>query len=236
MVRIFTLSLLCSISLACASTPANLTSSEGTLDRFNRSNRGFNFWILDHVLEPMGRGYNLIMPKWGQARIRGVVDNLQRPRDTINSALQLKWKRAGNHLGSFVINSTVGLAGMFNISERFLTVESPETTGETFGHYGVPAGNYLILPLYGETSPRSLLGAVGDAVMNPVFWIPGSTGVIAGASVRGAESFSLLAGQMPKACASESEWEAYEERLEERTSYPESKELYFENLRFDVED
>ncbi len=213
-----------------------MPDDDSGLDSFNRANRSFNFWMLDHVFEPVSRGYNFAMPKWGQARVSNLLENLQRPRDFVNSVLQFKLPRAGRHLGAFVVNSTVGIAGMFNVADHFIDVESPETTGETLGVYGIPPGPYLILPFYGETSPRGLVGAVGDAALNPLFWIPGSAGVYASAGARGLDGINLLAGRMPPPCSSDSEWDAYYQLLRDRTPYPDGKRLYFENLQLDVED
>jgi phospholipid-binding lipoprotein MlaA len=224
---------LCALLLAA---PAAAEDGEGALDGFNRANRRFNFWLLDHVFEPVSRGYNFVMPKWGQERVHNLLENLERPRDFVNSLLQGKPARAGRHLGAFLVDSTVGLAGMFTVSERLLTLESPETFGETLGAWGLPPGAYLILPVYGDTCPRCLVGAAGDAVLYPLFWIPGSAGTWASLGARTLEGMNLLAQQMPPRGASEQEWAAYRGRLESRTPYPEAKSLFFENLAFDVED
>ncbi len=184
----------------------------------------------------MARGYNWVMPKWGQERVRNVLQNLERPRDAVNSLLQAKPVRAGRHVASFAVDSTLGLAGAFTVSERFIQLESPETTGETLGVYGLPPGPYLVLPLYGETSPRSLVGAVGDAVLNPLFWIPGYAGTAAGTGGTLLQQLNLLARQMPLPWAEDREWRRYEQLISDRPPYRESKQLYFENLELDVED
>lgn len=225
--------LLCAL---LAATPAAGADDEGALDGFNRANRRFNFWLLDHVFEPVSRGYNFVMPKWGQKRVRNLLENLERPRDFVNSLLQGKPARAGRHLGAFLLNSSVGLAGMFTVSDAVLAIESPETFGETLGVWGLPPGAYLILPVYGDTCPRCLVGAAGDAVLYPLFWIPGAAATWAGLGARTLEGVNLLAQQMPRPCGSEQEWAAYRGRLESRTPYPEAKVLFFDNLAFDVED
>lgn len=221
------------------SGPAPAAGADGDgswLDRVNRANRTFNFWMLDHVFDPVARGYNWVMPKWGQERVRNVLQNLERPRDTVNSLLQAKFGRAGRHAASFVVDSTAGVAGAFLVAEHFVQIASPETTGETLGVYGLPSGAYLVLPLYGETSPRSLTGAVFDAALNPLFWIPGDAGTAATAGANLLQQINLLARQMPKPWADEAEWRVYEQRIADRPPYTEAKRLYFENLELDVAD
>jgi phospholipid-binding lipoprotein MlaA len=176
------------------------------------------------------------MPKWGQQRIQNFFENLERPRDFVNSLLQGKGRRAGNHLAAFLVNSTAGVGGLFVLSDRFIAIEPPETTNETLGVYGVPPGPYLVLPFYGESCPRCLLGSAGDAVLYPLFWIPGSTGLYVGLGARGLNAVNLVAKQMPSPFASDSEWEAYHERLHDRHDYREAKRLFFENQELDVAD
>ena len=216
--------------------PPDAGADDAWLDGANRASREFNFWMFDHVLEPASRGYNYVMPKWGQQRIQNFFENLERPRDVINSLLQGKGRRAGNHLAAFLVNTTAGLAGLFVISDHFIAIEPPETTNETLGVYGIPPGPYLVIPLYGESCPRCLLGSLGDTAMYPIFWIPGQAGMYAGIGARGLNAVNLVAKQMPSPFADDSEWDAYHERLHDRHAYEEAKRLFFENQALDVED
>jgi len=212
-------------------------SDDSWLDSLNRGSREFNFWMFDHVLEPASRGYNYVVPKWGQQRIQNFFENLERPRDVVNSLLQGKGRRAGNHLAAFLVNTTAGVAGFFVLSDRFIDIEPPETTNETRGVYGIPPGPYLVVPLYGETCPRCALGSLGDSALYPLFWIPGQAGMYAGIGARGLNAVNLVAKQMPSAYSgSESEWQAYRERLHDRHGYAEAKRLFFENQELDIED
>ena len=101
--------------------------------------------------------------------------NLEGPRDVLNSLAQAKGRRAGVHTGRFAVNTTVGVVGLFDVAERwFAWTASPETLSETLGVWGTPTGTYLILPVVGEFCTRSLVGWVGDGVLNPLGWIPGA--------------------------------------------------------------
>jgi phospholipid-binding lipoprotein MlaA len=232
------LALLALVLAAASPAPAAGPSreEEGPLDGFNRVMGEFNWWVLQHVLEPAARGYNWIVPKPAQHVLGNAIANLQRPRDFANSVLQGKGTRAGTHMTSFVLNTTLGLGGLFYVSDHFLPDDSPETFNETLGVWGLPTGPYLVLPVLGGTSPRGLVGTGADTVMNPLFWIPGAAGTLAGASSRTVGGLNTLATLMPVAWASESEWQAFEQVFSERTAYPVEKQLYFENQILDVED
>lgn len=225
--------------LGCA-TPDPPPENENALDRFNRGSDEFNDWMLQNVLVPVTKGYNFIVPKLAQRGIENVILNLQRPRDIVNSLLQLKFERAGRHLAHLILNTGWGFGGILYVSHRALDDDSPETFNETLGHWGVPPGPFLILPLvvppFIDTSPRKLVGTGVDLVLNPLFWIPGTTGTIVSASTTAVGGLNTLASLMPGPFASEAEWAAFEELITERVPYPERRELFFENQRLDVED
>jgi phospholipid-binding lipoprotein MlaA len=77
---------------------------------------------------------------------------------------------AGSTLIRFSINSTVGLAGIFDVATGLGIKHSREDFGQTLGVYGVGSGPYIFLPILGPGNPRDLLGRAGDAVINPVYW------------------------------------------------------------------
>jgi ABC-type transporter lipoprotein component MlaA len=221
-------------------SPSLAQQQEGRLDRFNRGSARFNHWMLQHAVKPLAKGYNLVVPKLAQEAISNILLNLERPRDIANSLLQGKPRRAGRHLAIFLLNSTFGAGGIFYVSHRVLDDDSPETFNETLGTWGLPPGPYLVLPLVvpplAETSPRRLLGTLADVPLNPLFWIPGTSGTIASASASATGGLNAIASLMPVPWASDSEWEAFETFFGERTPYPDQKRLFFENQHFDVED
>jgi ABC-type transporter lipoprotein component MlaA len=204
----------------------------GAREGFNSANRSFNFWMLDHLFEPVARGYNFIMPKWGQAGLRNALENLARPRDVVQSLLQGKVGRAGAHLGALVIDSTLGVGGLMRPSERWLAIEAPETMNETLGVYGIPDGPYLVLPLIGETCPRCLVGRAVDTALYPLGLLDGVP--------HGVETpigqVNFLARQMPKPGAPKEDWDRYEMILRERPTDQEAEQLFQENLEADVAD
>lgn len=212
------------------------SADEGWLDRVNRADFRLNDWLLDHVLVPVARGYGWVMPRWGQRRIENLMINLDRPRDVVNSLLQLKLLRASSHLGSLVVDSTLGVGGMFSIAERWIPPESPETTNETLGVYHVPMGAYLVLPFFGESCPRCIVGMIGDSLLDPLFWVPVPAVGFASAGEGLLRGTNTLATLMPGRGADESEWNAFEQRIHERPGYQEGKRIFRENQELDISD
>lgn len=224
------------LSLSAAAAAAE----ENTLDGFNRASGDFNHWMMQNAVTPVAKGYNFIIPKFLQARIEDVVLNLQRPRDIVNSLLQGKAERAGRHTAHLLLNTLFGFGGLFYVSHRALDDDSPETFNETLGVWGLPPGPYVQLPLvvppFSAASPRTLTGAAVDVLMNPLFWIPGLTGTIVSGSTTVGGALNTLATLMPPPWGSDSEWQAFDELISERTPYPERKALFYENQMLDVED
>src|SRR5687767_15461578 len=85
-----------------------------------------------------------------RSRVVDFMSNTEEPRDVINSMLQWKPRRAGIHMGRFLLNSTAGIGGFYDVSTRNLGfVAPPETVDETFGVWRIPPGPYFILPVVG---------------------------------------------------------------------------------------
>lgn len=131
-------------------------------------NDKFYFW----ALKPVASVYGFIVPEWGRTRVRNVFDNIQAPVRLINALLQLKMHKVGAEFASFVLNSTVGIAGLFDIASRHPELKtSKEDLGQTFGSYGLGEGFYLVLPFLGPSSLRDAAGTVGDNFLNPIAYI-----------------------------------------------------------------
>ena len=199
-------------------------------DGFNQANLRFNQWFLSSVLEPVARGYNFVMPKWGQRRVVAFMGNLEGPRDIVNSALQAKGRRAGVHTGRFVVNTTVGVVGFFDVAGRYLEwTADPETFDETLGVWHLPPGHYLILPILGDFCTRSLVGWIGDGLLNPLGYIPGAPYLAPTAGAYLLRNVNLLAQGMPGHGAEEGEWEAYRQSRFEFQPYPTGRELFYKD-------
>jgi phospholipid-binding lipoprotein MlaA len=199
-------------------------------DGFNQANLRFNQWFLSRVLEPVARGYNFVMPKWGQRRVVSFMDNLEGPRDIVNSLAQAKARRAGVHTGRFVVNTTAGVVGLFDVAGRWLDwTAEPETFDETLGVWRLPPGHYLILPVLGQYCTRSLVGWVADGLLNPLGYIPGAPLLAPTAGAYVLRNVNLLAQGMPARGAPEGEWEAYRQSRFAFDPYPVGRELFYKD-------
>jgi len=144
------------------------------------------FWVND-VLEavlirPAARLYQAALPDPVQTGVRNVLTNLRAPLDFTNQALQGDWEQAGIVLRRFVLNSTLGLAGLIDVAERQhgLAYEY-ESFDQTLAVWGVPEGPYLVLPLLGPSSLRDGPARLAEGLADPVTLY---------AEARGADTFT----------------------------------------------
>jgi phospholipid-binding lipoprotein MlaA len=127
---------------------------------------GFNrkiFWFNDHldiyVLEPVGRGWNWILPDPVQRAVRRSLLNFREPWVMVNDVLQGKIVEGGNDLARFLTNTTVGVGGLLDPASRFLGLEpNDEDFGQTLGVWGLGPGPYLVMPLIGSLNIRDGVG------------------------------------------------------------------------------
>lgn len=131
----------------------------------------FNRQVDRFVLKPVAKGYNFIMPDLVQVGISNIFYNLRFAPRFFNNVFQGKVKGAGIEVGRFVINSTVGVAGFFDIAKQVDLVTPEEDLGQTLGFYGVKPGPYLILPFLQPFTVRDFIGYVGDIFLNPINWL-----------------------------------------------------------------
>jgi phospholipid-binding lipoprotein MlaA len=194
------------------------------LDGYNRGMLSFNRWMLRWVFEPVARGYNVVIPKWGQRRVTSFFANIDGPRDIVNSVLQWKLRRARTHTGRLLMNTTVGVVGLFDVAGAWLSWEArPETLDETLGVWGLPLGPYLVVPILGDSSPRALFGYVGDGFLNPISYFAFPWAGIGAYTLR---AENLLAAQMPSPWESRAEWDRYRRSRFEYPAYEIGREQF----------
>lgn len=130
-------------------------------------NRQLDRW----VLKPVAKGYNFIVPNVVQVGVSNFFYNIRVTPRFMNNLFQGKFKGAGIEAGRFLINTTAGVGGFFDVAQHFHLTTPEEDTGQTLGFYGVNPGPYLMVPLLGPYTVRDLAGYVGDIALNPVFWL-----------------------------------------------------------------
>jgi len=139
---------------------------------FNEKVFSFNYKVDRFVLKPVAKVYNEIVLDGEKQAIRNAYENIAMPKRFINSLVQGKFKGAGLELSRFVINSTLGVGGLADVAKyQFHLESSDENAAQTFGHYGVGPGPYLILPFMSPLTVRDAVGYVFDVALDPISYV-----------------------------------------------------------------
>ncbi len=154
----------------CATTggPSSGHEVSDPIEPVNRAVFGFNMFVDRWVLEPVARAYRFVTPEVARRSVANFLANLRSPVILANDALQGERERAGITLGRFMINTTMGVGGLFDPATPLGYPRHEEDLGQTLGVWGVPSGPYLMLPLLGPSNGRDTVGRVGDYFINPL--------------------------------------------------------------------
>jgi phospholipid-binding lipoprotein MlaA len=131
-------------------------------------NDKFYFWLL----KPVSQGYSAVVPEDMRISVSNFFYNITTPIRFVSSLLQLKMKSAGNELLRFAVNTTFGVGGLGDFAKDKMDIKRhDEDLGQTFGHYGIGHGFYIVWPVLGPSSLRDTIGLVGDLFLNPVNYV-----------------------------------------------------------------
>ena len=141
-------------------------SAEECFEKTSRAIFKFNMALDDVVLEPLAKGYNkLPVPiKTGTSNFTSNIGTLL---SIPNNVLQGNFKQLGHSVGSFAINTTVGVLGILNPAEKLGLNPHKEDVGQTLGSYGIGPGCYFVLPILGPTTARDSIGMFADTFVDP---------------------------------------------------------------------
>lgn len=156
------LSLTLGLLAGCRSTLPDGSPNPDPWEGFNRKVFAFNDTVDRWVLVPLAKGWHFVLPDAAETSVENVFQNLLWPISFVSNVLQAKFKDAGTETARFVINSTVGLLGLFDPAAAWGIEPRREDLGEAFGAWGIPPGPYLVLPLLGPSSPRDAVGNLAD--------------------------------------------------------------------------
>jgi len=163
---------------------------EDPLESSNRvvfsGNQNFDRYVID----PISRAYAFVVPDVARRAIRRVFVNLNSPAVFVNDLLQLAPRRASVTGARFVINTTVGVVGLWDAAERFGLEGHHTDFGITLAKYGVDSGPYLVMPLVGPTTARDAFGDLVDILLLPQTWFLGPTTWVF-AAYQGGDGFTL---------------------------------------------
>ncbi|TPG51889.1 VacJ family lipoprotein [Roseomonas nepalensis] len=138
---------------------------------FNRAMYDVHQAIDTAVLRPVAVAYRAVVPPPVRTGVSNVLSNLRSPVILMNDALQGETERFGITLGRFMINSTLGVGGIFDVASRFGLVPHTEDFGQTFAVAGVEEGPYLFIPILGPSNPRDLVGFAAGIAADPFNWL-----------------------------------------------------------------
>lgn len=176
----------CSFSVA-----ADQASDADPYQNINQKIFSFNKSLDDYIARPLAKFYVAVTPDFVERGISNVFGNLKEVTNVFNDVLQGKFSQALNDAGRFGVNSTLGVAGLFDVASLLSLKKSEgEDFGQTLGYWGVPEGPYLMLPLIGPSTLRGAPSKVVDRITDPLDYLSHNTDRII---VRGTKLVSMRA-------------------------------------------
>jgi phospholipid-binding lipoprotein MlaA len=157
--RLFLIAAVVAISTATATSGAR--AGTDYLETVNRQVFAFNQAFYSIVLDPLSLAYDKSVPQPLKRGISNFLANIREPLTVISSGLQGEFYNAGDATTRFAINSTIGVAGIFDIATEWRIFSRPEDLGQVLCHYEMPEGPFLVLPFFGPATSRDTLGIVG---------------------------------------------------------------------------
>ena len=156
----------------CSVTPVQFPEPTDPWESTNRSIMEFNDDFDESAFKPIARTYQKITPDIVDVGISNFFGNLYEVSTTVNGALQGKPKQSIMDASRFIVNSSIGILGIFDVAKHIYLPKHDEDFGQTLAVWGVPKGNYVVLPFYGPSSVRAIVGRVGDMALHPFTYTP----------------------------------------------------------------
>jgi phospholipid-binding lipoprotein MlaA len=157
----------------CASAPATKADPRDPWERFNFNRSAFKFNdALDRAIaKPVAKAYVKVTPRALRTGVSNVLSNLSTVPTIINDTLQGKMRQAGRDSARFLLNSTIGIAGLLDPATDAGLENNDEDFGQTLGKWGVKPGPYLMLPFLGPSTVRDSFARVVDQFTYPVNYL-----------------------------------------------------------------
>ncbi|MEM9709243.1 MAG: VacJ family lipoprotein [Pseudomonadota bacterium] len=213
------------VVLAACATPDVAQDVYDPYEEDNRSAHGFNRGLDAVALRPAATGYGTIVPNPIRAGVTNFSSNLGMPSVILNDLLQANFADAGHNSLRFVVNSFLGLGGLFDVAGARGHETRPADFGETLAVWGAGEGAYLEVPFLGPRTERAFAGTVVDAVLNPVNYVLGPQYTVV---IYGTRAGSVLESRFVLG-------DALDEILyESADSYALLRSLYLQNRRFEL--
>ncbi len=148
--------------------PAEQALSYDPWEKFNRRVHTFNNAVDRRIAKPLATAYVRVVPRPVRLGVGNFFNNLGQPVSAVNALLQGKPKQAGYSVGRFLLNTTVGVVGIFDPATAAKIPNKSEDFGQTLGVWGWRKSRYVELPLFGPRTMRDIVGLVGDSPLSPI--------------------------------------------------------------------
>ena len=151
------------VMTGCATTQQNERVAK--IDPFEPMNRAvfsFNEVADDYFIKPIAEAYKFVLPEFARTGVTNFFGNINDVLIAANNLLQAKPVEAANDIGRFLINSTIGILGLFDVATDMGLDKNREDFGQTLGVWGLPDGPYVVLPFFGASNVRDTVGLVVD--------------------------------------------------------------------------
>jgi len=158
--------------LACAALLLGGCATSGNpkdpIEGFNRAMYGINEAVDKVAIKPVARAYDFVLPSPVKRGVANVFGNIDDVFIGVNNLLQGKGKDGITDLGRFVLNTTIGIFGIFDIASNIGMEKHDEDFGQTFGRWGVGSGAYVVVPFFGPRTARDTVGLLLDIKADPI--------------------------------------------------------------------
>ena len=160
------------LTIIGSASVADEIANKDPYENLNRASHSFNETLDNYAARPVAKMYQAAMPDPLEKGIVNVFRNLDEITNIVNDLLQAKFGQAANDTGRFLINTTIGVGGLFDVAQRAgLPRGEGEDFGQTLGTWGVGSGPYLMLPLVGPSTLRDAPSKYFDSFTNPVAYM-----------------------------------------------------------------
>lgn len=139
------------------------------LSGYNSAMTSFNDAVIIYALNPVAEAYGYIIPQPLRIGISNFIKNINYPVRLVNNLLQGKLQNVSDETERFIVNSTVGLAGLMDPAQTYMNIPAHrEDFGQTLGYYGVGSGFHIVLPFLGPSNVRDSIGILADGYISPL--------------------------------------------------------------------
>lgn len=152
----------------CATNSSS--DGSGALESYNRAMFNVNNKIDRYIVRPVAKGYRAVTNEYVRTRVSNFFNNINEPVSAINHILQGEINNSGNNIGRFVINTTLGGIGLYDVASKFGLEKNATGFDETLATWCVPDGPFVVLPIIGPSTPRAAVGFAVDSHSTPTYW------------------------------------------------------------------